>query len=164
MCFLATWGIYNSFFHPLSRFPGPKTWGATRFVHSYYLWKGTFVYEVAKLHEIYGPVVRIAPDELCYIQEEAWNEIYGFRSGKSQLRKDPRSLTSGKSGEPGILQANDADHARMRRNLTNAFSEKALRDQEQLMSQYFERLVEKLGDIADKGEKTNMVRCLFGNL
>ena len=43
-----------------------------------------------------------------------------------------------------ILAADDKDHARMRKLLAHAFSDSALREQESLMTQYFELLVEQL--------------------
>ena len=40
--------------------------------------------------------------------------------------------------------ANDTDHARIRRLLSHAFSEAALREQEPLLNSYFDLLVNKL--------------------
>lgn len=40
-----------------------------------------------ELHEKYGPVVRVAPDELSYVTEGAWKTIYGQRS--VEMAKDP---------------------------------------------------------------------------
>lgn len=33
-----------------------------------------------KLHKKYGPVLRIAPDELSYASAQAWQDIYGSSS------------------------------------------------------------------------------------
>jgi hypothetical protein len=36
-----------------------------------------------ELHEEYGDVVRLAPNEVSFISaDSAWSEIYGFRTGK----------------------------------------------------------------------------------
>lgn len=43
---------------------------------------------------------------------------------------------------------NDADHSRIRRLLSHAFSESALREQEPLVTRYFDLLVKKLHDQA----------------
>jgi hypothetical protein len=34
-------------------------------------------FSVKELHDAYGSVVRIAPDELSYNSPEAWQDIYG---------------------------------------------------------------------------------------
>lgn len=35
------------------------------------------------LHDIYGPVVRVAPNELSFITAEAWKDIYLIRLAAS---------------------------------------------------------------------------------
>lgn len=44
---------------------------------------------MAELHQMYGPVVRIAaaPDEISYVTETAWKKIYGQRT--VEMPKDP---------------------------------------------------------------------------
>lgn len=44
---------------------------------------------MADLHEEYGPVVRIAPDELAFAGPDAWKDIYGTHNGKMSLPKNP---------------------------------------------------------------------------
>jgi cytochrome P450 len=125
------------------------------------------VHAVAAHHTKYGPVVRIAPNELSYISEEAWSDIYGGKPGRPQLKKDPgMALPDPETGVHGLLTTpSDEHHARMRKNFDPAFSDKALREQESLMTPYFDTLVTKLRKVAEKGEETDMVRwfnfCTF---
>ena len=57
-------------------------------------------------------------------------------------------MAPGDNGIHSILSANDADHARYRRLLSHAFSEKALRQQEYLQLQYIDLLISRLTDHA----------------
>lgn len=42
-----------------------------------------------KIHERYGDVVRLAPDEISFTEEKAWNHIYVHRPGHADHTKDP---------------------------------------------------------------------------
>lgn len=55
----------------------------------WYLCRGELPQKIAELHDRYGPVVRLAPTELSFINEGAWAPIYNKPVGKPQLRKDP---------------------------------------------------------------------------
>jgi cytochrome P450 len=60
------------------------------------------------------------------------------------MMKDLRLYRGTLTTSPNILIANDADHSRIRRALSHAFSEKALRAQEHLMEIYVGKLVSAL--------------------
>jgi hypothetical protein len=55
--------LYNVLFHPLRKFPGPLPARASRLYYSYYRSTGQLEIKTKELHEKYGSVVRIAPDE-----------------------------------------------------------------------------------------------------
>lgn len=54
--FYLTRTIYRLFFHPLSKFPGPKLTAATGLVEIYHdvIRGGKFLWEIEKMHEKYG--------------------------------------------------------------------------------------------------------------
>lgn len=54
---------YNIYFHPLKTFPGPLVAGSTRLYYSYYRSTGQLEQKTKELHDAYGSVVRIAPNE-----------------------------------------------------------------------------------------------------
>ena len=41
-----------------------------------------------QLHLKYGPILRLMPNELSFIDPEAWRDIYGHRQGHPQFHKD----------------------------------------------------------------------------
>jgi hypothetical protein len=63
--------IYNIYFHPLSKFPGPKLWAASPIPISWHMILGDSGFTYRKLNEKYGDVVRIAPDELAFTSAAA---------------------------------------------------------------------------------------------
>jgi hypothetical protein len=130
--------IYNLYFHPLSHIPGPFWARATPIPYILGIRYGNMVPWVHELHQKYGDVIRVAPRECSFISADtAWQDIYGFRTGRNKggksFQKDRNWYPVPYSGSRSILSANDADHSRMRKNLSHAFSDRALRDQESLV-------------------------------
>ena len=111
------------------------------------------------MHDRYGDTVRTSPTSLSFTGAQALRDIYGQRIGKKQLPKDKDSYRSEPNAH-SILFSNDADHSRMRRLLAHAFSERALREQEPIISQYFDLLIRKLHQQVEGpgGGKVDMVK------
>jgi hypothetical protein len=41
------------------------------------------------MHEKYGDVVRLAPDDLSFATKQAWKDIYMHRPGHKESKKHP---------------------------------------------------------------------------
>ncbi|KAF7185028.1 Cytochrome P450 monooxygenase [Pseudocercospora fuligena] len=140
--------IYKLYFGPLSHIPGPKLNAVSRLPYIRHLLKGTTVDNVNELHEKYGEVVRLSPNEVSFTSADtAWPDIYGFRTGKMKghlnTQKDPAWYPPPMNGVPSLILADDDLHSKGRRILSHAFSEKALADQEGLLQGYVDQLVVK---------------------
>ncbi|TKA75602.1 hypothetical protein B0A49_03864 [Cryomyces minteri] len=135
------YALYNVFLHPLASFPGPKSAAASYIPQFIARGKGNNQY-IKELHDKYGSVVRIAPNELSFTNPQAWRDIYGHIPGQKQLPKqivvDQPDLVL---KAPHLILAPDAAHARMRRNLSHAFSSVAVKEQEPLMKVHFDKMV-----------------------
>ncbi|KAL9610457.1 MAG: hypothetical protein Q9167_004830 [Letrouitia subvulpina] len=136
------YGIYNVYFHPLAKFPGPRLWALTRLTFCYSLQKGDLQTRIKDFHEQYGSVVRIAPDELSFIDATAWRDIYSGQVGNNGFPKNP--VVSGSQGFPSIIDANDSDHHRIRKLLARSFSVPALREKEHVFQSYISLLIKSL--------------------
>ncbi|RDI88055.1 hypothetical protein Vi05172_g1947 [Venturia inaequalis] len=135
--------VYNAFFHPLRRFPGPKSAAVSKIPFTLSIFKGTPHKWNHELHLKYGPVVRLAPNMLSFIDERAWKDIHGFK--KPGPFKDSDDYGKPPNGVPGLLmEVRDNEHSRMRKVFTGAFSDRSLKEQEPLFLQYTDLLVEKL--------------------
>jgi cytochrome P450 len=152
-----SWGIYHAYFHPLSRYPGPKLWAAYRVPFVVSNIRGQLPFKVLEFHRRYGPVVRIAPDELAFADPQAWNDIYGMQSGRVQNQKDPYAYTPQQPGfEAGIVHATDANHARLRRIYGPAFTAKAVEEQSAMLMEYANLLVTQLKAAVQKNPVQDM--------
>ena len=150
-------GLYNVFFHPARHFPGPRLWAAFHVFKDMTCAKGDIDLVLCELHAKYGPVVRISPDELSFRDERAWKDIYAH---PNYLAKWPRfAFVHQKPDTPAdIINSTHADHARIRRQLSHAFSDRALQEQETRITSYINLLVEKITDAASSRVPVNMVK------
>ncbi|OIW26079.1 isotrichodermin C-15 hydroxylase [Coniochaeta ligniaria NRRL 30616] len=144
--------VYNVYFHPLAGIPGPKLYAAFDMMKVKEQMKGTIVWTITELHEKYGPVVRIAPNEVTFISAKAWSDIYGNRGGYPLPTAEAYGVHEKDFfGALSLLWVGDAtQHARHRKVLSPAFSDKSLRDQEPLIRQYVDLLVQRLTERKDE--------------
>ncbi|SLM35804.1 toxin biosynthesis cytochrome p450 [Lasallia pustulata] len=139
LTYLFARAVYNVYFHPLSSFPGPRLAAASELTKSYYGARGRMIPWVQALHQQYGEVVRIGPNELSFITDSAWKDIYMHRP------QFPKHFNFTNPNETdALISADDASHSRQRRLLAHAFSDKAIREQEALLHVYVDLLVSKL--------------------
>jgi cytochrome P450 len=117
---------------------------------------------MVKLHEKYGPVVRVGPNQLSFTGSQAWKDIYGYRGANGEtFQKDPIILGQDlKKAEEGITRADDASHSRQRRVFSHAFSNKALKEQEPIIRGYVDTLIQRLDGhvVTNQHEPLDIVR------
>lgn len=151
--FTLTTCLYNVLFHPLRSYPGPLLWRLTSIPFEHHTFNGTLNRKVQKLHQKYGLVVRIAPKELSYADSQVWKDVWSSRNPEFPKRAAPMPP----NGSYSILNAPKDEHARFRRLLAHAFSERGLRDQEPRVKEYIDLLVERLRETAVEKQSTDIV-------
>lgn len=78
--------LYLHIANPLRRIPGPRLFALTHWRLAYEDWKGTRTRKIHELHKIYGPIVRISPNEISFNSLTALRSIYG--AGSKAQRTD----------------------------------------------------------------------------
>lgn len=63
--------VQRRYFSPISNIPGPLLASITRLHHVFHIFKGNQSEWITKLHDKYGPFVRIAPDEVSVSHPDA---------------------------------------------------------------------------------------------
>lgn len=119
-------------------------------------WNGILPQWLLSLHNHYSSeIIRISPNEVSLISPSTWNEVYAYHAGRPTFPKDVWLYT----GARGLIVANDTDHARMRRLLSHAFSDKALKEQEPLIQAQVDELIRGFKTQCDgpKQGKVNLV-------
>ncbi|OHW89503.1 cytochrome p450 [Colletotrichum incanum] len=134
--------VYNLYLHPLRTYPGPKLWAATRIPYTCSSLSGQTHRKILELHQKYGPIVRIAPNELAYNHPDAWKDVHGhLKNGTGDHGRDPVFTMDARHS---IIGANREDHSRFRRALSHGFSAQSMFEQESIIKGYVDLLIQKL--------------------
>ncbi|KAI0199510.1 cytochrome p450 monooxygenase [Astrocystis sublimbata] len=146
---LIAWRLtYNLFFHPLRHYPGPFLYRASRLPYIITQLQGKLPFKVLEWSDKYGPVIRLAPDELAYTHPDAWQHIYGHHTGAKvggheEFPKSPHTYRT-KGIQVSIAGDTKDRHRKLRRQLAPIFSERAIRDQEVIIDKYVTLLIKRL--------------------
>ncbi|KAL3473445.1 cytochrome P450 [Aspergillus californicus] len=73
--------LYRLYYHPLSKVPGPRLAACTSLWLAYHTYIGDECTVVFKLHKKYGPVLRVAPNDVDIASGDAIEPIYLTRGG-----------------------------------------------------------------------------------
>lgn len=73
--------FYRLFLHPLARIPGPKLAAVSLWYEIYYdvFRHGRYVFKIMELHKKYGPIIRIAPNEVHIADPDYLDKLYDTR-------------------------------------------------------------------------------------
>lgn len=77
--------VYNAYFHPLSRIPGPFLAGVTELWRTTKYASGQWHQDILDLHRKYGPVVRISPNEVSFVDQAALEQVYSHSTGTKKV-------------------------------------------------------------------------------
>ncbi|TLS26452.1 hypothetical protein PpBr36_04749 [Pyricularia pennisetigena] len=150
--------LYRSYFDPLSKFPGPKLYAIS---YLPYILRnnvyGTFYNDVKKLHDKYGPIVRISPNRISMDGSIAWQAVFARRPNQPEFGKYAPFYKS-HGDVVGIFSAPREQHRLQRRIMGHAFSEAALREQWHLIKRYVDLLMMRFGELADADKPANVTR------
>ncbi|KAF5361514.1 hypothetical protein D9758_006134 [Tetrapyrgos nigripes] len=125
---LATRAVFHHCFHPLNRFCGPRLARWTRYYMAYYdvVKGGAWIEQLQKLHQMYGPVVRVAPNELHFSNPRAYGDIY---SATSKCTKDPNLYDSFPQVDSIFPQTDPREVSARRPLIAPFFSKQAVQTQ-----------------------------------
>ena len=154
--YLISLAVYRLYLHPLARFPGPKIAALTVFYEFYFdgIKRGRYTFEIQRMHEKYGPIVRISPNELHVNEPSFIDELYAG-SGK---RRDKYPYFSAQFGIPdSVFGTPGHDLHRLRRGALNRFfSKSSVNKLEPVIHNAIEKLITQLQTHAGTGNPVAM--------
>lgn len=117
-----------------------------RFIYSFVT--GEMVHDVQAIHEKYGEIVRVAPNELSFAKAEAWTDIFTSRFGAYPFPKNPIFYKAPVGAQNIVTETDPVEHARMRKLFASAFTKQAMKAQEETLLYYTNLLVARLKESA----------------
>lgn len=116
--------------------------------------RGRLPHQILALHEKYGPVVRLAPNEIAFTDPQAWTDIYAYKRGQIEHSKAQHFYLKKGSTPDDILSETKDNHTLIRRHLALGFSDRSMRAQEGLVRGYVDLLVRRIEERCTRVDPT----------
>ncbi|GIJ85129.1 hypothetical protein Asppvi_003985 [Aspergillus pseudoviridinutans] len=144
---------------PIARFPGPKLAALTHLYEFYWdtVCCGQFTFQIGRLHEKYGPIVRISPTELHVNDPDYYEVLYSRDSPRNKYEYYQKTLNA------PLALLNTIDHhlhRQLRAQLNPFFSNARIRRQEPAIKALVDKLCRRLEELKNTGQPLNIEHAL----
>ncbi|KAI0485715.1 cytochrome P450 CYP682H1 [Xylaria cf. heliscus] len=138
--------VYRLFLSPLSSIPGPKIAAISYLYESYYeiVLGGQYFKRVAQMHQEYGPIVRVTPNEVHWNDPDFIDTVY---PGPGRKTNKPLWFAQ----RTGISTPDHDLHRRRRNALNSFFSVASIRRLEPIMKKYMAEMISRMEQAGQTG-------------
>ncbi|KAH6865703.1 cytochrome P450 [Alternaria rosae] len=147
---------YRVLFHPLRNVPGPFFARFSKLWLAWHVRKGQSHIYFPKLHARYGPIVRIAPDQVLVCDEGAIRTVYGAATSFTKGDWYRIAGAPDKNRKPAeevldmLTETNMEKYRRQRRAIGPAYSIAGLERHEGLLDSYVNQFIGRLKEFGAK--------------
>ncbi|KAL4797409.1 cytochrome P450 [Aspergillus venezuelensis] len=147
----STWiVVYRLFFHPLAKVPGPLLARTTWLYSTWFnIVRGRFYLHIQELHEQYGPIIRITPNEIHLSNPENCEKIHFVGS---RFIKDPGFYGAFGIDKSIFTTVNPEVHRIKRTALNPFFARKKVLDLEDVVQEKAQKLITRMKKAFDSGD------------
>ncbi|KAI1372942.1 cytochrome P450 [Hypoxylon crocopeplum] len=140
-CYVLFLAIYRLYLSPLATFPGPKLAAITQWYEIYFdVFKqggGQFIFEIKRMHEIYGPIVRINPHELHIDDPTYYDVLYATHRSYDKMEFFSYRFNAALSA---FATADSKKHRQRRAAVAPFFNRNRIREQGHYMQDVADRI------------------------
>ena len=146
------WIIYARWFHPLRNVPGPWLASVSRLWILYVTWRGDMDHVQRELHQKYGSLIRVAPNECICSDPDAIKKIYRAKNPLTKTDFYPPWGNGAISKHPDSFSVTDERlHVERRRIVNHVYSLSNVLQSEQYIDECSTLFIKRLGSLADSG-------------
>ncbi|MAD84548.1 MAG: hypothetical protein CL912_16440 [Deltaproteobacteria bacterium] len=155
LCSLLCLIVYRIAFHPLRNIPGPFLAKLTGHWRNDRTWRGTWHDDILQLHERYGRVVRIAPNEVSVVDQNCIKTLYGH--GQNAMKTNWYAVWDPPIPAPAFFPARDRKlHSFLRKRVSAAYSMTSILKYEEPIQGLLGLMIERLRLQAKAGNAINL--------
>jgi hypothetical protein len=151
------WIVYTRTLHPLASVPGPFWASTSRLWYMYRIYVGDMHAVQRRLHEQYGPVIRIAPNEISTAELSAIPKIY--KHTRPLTKTDFYSVWGGGTISEQLDQFAEPDervHSNYRRIVNPVYTLGNVLKSEGYINKVSALFIQRLGEHADRKETIDL--------
>ncbi|KAL9085052.1 MAG: hypothetical protein Q9165_007793 [Trypethelium subeluteriae] len=144
--------VYQRFFHPLAKIPGPFWASLSRLWMTKHSWDGDMHQALVSVHKKYGKLVRTGPNEVSIADLGAMRTIYG--AGSRFRKSEWYSVVQGHRKFDIFAERNEKVHASQRKLVSRPYAMEVLKDLEPYVDTAIEVFMRKMDSL--KGQSIDM--------
>ncbi|KAB8210281.1 cytochrome P450 [Aspergillus parasiticus] len=148
--YLISLAVYRLWLSPLAKFPGPKLAALTLWYELYYdiYCEGQYTFQIIRMHEKYGPIVRISPWELHISDPDYYEVLYSRDSPRNKYEYYTRQFGLTKTA---MATVDHYHHRLLRSNMNPYFAMTRIRKLEPLIQGLVDKLCDRLREFKGTG-------------
>ncbi|OAP61609.1 hypothetical protein AYL99_03812 [Fonsecaea erecta] len=150
------WIIYCRVWHPLADVPGPFAASFSRLWIAASVANGRAEHVQRRLHQQYGPLVRIAPDEVSVADPQAIKTIYGIKSGFTKTDFYPPFAPNISLHGDHFTQLDETMHAERRKYVNSIYSMSTILESEPYIDGCIDVFLDKMAQVARQGKEIDL--------
>ncbi|KAK4202014.1 putative cytochrome P450 pisatin demethylase-like protein [Triangularia verruculosa] len=158
--YLLGWIIYARWFHPYSKYPGPFLASISPLWVIKELWMGKIDISQRKWHEKYGPIIRIAPNEVVISDPSVIKAIYGAGTTFTKTEFYKAFGTTWARYPEHFCNIDPKTHGERRKLISHVYTMSNVARYEPAIEECIDLLAQRVKDASESGQSTDMALWL----
>ncbi|KAH9895536.1 isotrichodermin C-15 hydroxylase [Xylariomycetidae sp. FL2044] len=150
--------IYLLYFHPASKFPGPRLAAVSNLWYAYHWIIGRWPWAVEDALKKYGDVVRVAPNELVFFSPQAVIDIHTAAIRNKELFVKTAFVDLGARDGGIVWERDPVKHREAAKRLSPAFSAKSIKEKDVKVHQHIDTFIQKMQMLGGKAAGVDIAK------